>query len=163
VKYAAIQMAFPHTIEIQIAERLPVAAFYSTDNKWRAIDIDGRVIAVLDGQPVDYPSILGPGPVAVPGDSEPDFGRVGQLITALPPKLRPLVKVFEMDQSGNVSMTLQINDKGDTLVDLCSAKALDVRQIVALMAFINTKVDPQKSPPGRITACKPDLVTTSDK
>jgi cell division protein FtsQ len=162
VKYAAIQMRFPHTIAVQIAERVPVASYYATDNKWRAIDIDGRVIAILDGQPVDYPAILGPGPLAVPGDIEADYGRVAQLIIALPPKLRPMVKVFEMDQSGNVSMTLQLNDKGDTLVDLCSAAALDVRQLVTLTAFINTNVDPRKAPPGRITACKPDLVTTSD-
>jgi hypothetical protein len=86
---------------------------------------------------------------------------VAQLVAAMPPSIIPLVKVFEMDQQYNVSLTLEINDKGDTLVDLCSAQQLNVLQIVSLTAFINTKVDPDKTPPGRITACQADLITTS--
>ena len=43
VKYAQVKMRFPHTIDIQIAERTPVAAFQSADGRWRVIDLDGRV------------------------------------------------------------------------------------------------------------------------
>ena len=162
VKYATVQMHFPHTVVIQIAERTPVAAFLGEDNQWRPIDIDGRVIDVLEGRPVDYMAIYGAGPSLKAGESAPEYGRVAQLVTALPPALRDVVKVFEVDQQFNVSMTLAINKRGDTLVDLCAAKNLDVLQIVALTAFINTKVDPKQAPPGRITACKPDLITTSN-
>ena len=162
VKYATAQMHFPHTVVIQIAERTPVAAFLGEDNQWRPIDIDGRVIDVLEGRPVDYMAIYGAGPSLKAGESAPEYGRVAQLVTALPPALRAVVKVFEVDQQFNVSMTLAINKRGDTLVDLCAAKNLDVLQIVALTAFINTKVDPKQAPPGRITACKPDLITTSN-
>ena len=162
VKYATAQMHFPHTVVIQIAERTPVAAYLGEDNQWRPIDIDGRVIDVLEGRPVDYMAIYGAGPSLKAGESAPEYGRVAQLVTALPPALRDVVKVFEVDQQFNVSMTLAINKRGDTLVDLCAAKNLDVLQIVALTAFVNTKVDPKQAPPGRITACKPDLITTSN-
>jgi len=162
VKYATVEMKFPHTVLIQIAERTPVAAYLGEDNQWRPIDIEGRVIDVFEGRPVDYMAIYGAGPSLKAGETAPEYGKVAQLVTALPPALRDLVKVFEVDQQFNVSMTLAINKRGDTLVELCAAKNLDVLQIVSLTAFINTKVDPKQAPPGRITACKADLITTSN-
>ena len=162
VKYASVTMDFPHTVVIQIAERTPVAAFLGEDNKWRVVDVEGRVIEVLAGRPVDYMAIYGAGPLLDRGSNSPEFAKVAQLITSMPPSLLPVVRHFEVDQQFNVSLTLRINKKGDTLVDLCSAETLDIRQMVALTAFLKTKVDPKATPPGRITACKPDLVTTSD-
>lgn len=70
--------------------------------------------------------------------------------------------MFEVDQQYNVSMTIRISKRGDTLVDLCAARDLDVLQVVSLTAFLNTKVNPKQAPPGRITACKADLITTSE-
>jgi len=161
VKYATVEMDFPHTVIIQIAERTPMAAFLGADNQWRVIDVEGRVIDVLEGQPIDYLSILGAGPPLEAGETAAEYAKVAQLIAAIPPTLAPMVKVFEVDQQYNVSVTLAINDQGDTLVDLCAAKDLDVLQVVSLTAFINTKVNPDTAPPGRITACKADLITTS--
>ncbi|MEI7991203.1 MAG: FtsQ-type POTRA domain-containing protein [Actinomycetota bacterium] len=162
VKYATVQMQFPHTVTIQIAERTPVAAFLGEDNLWRPIDPEGRVIDVLEGRPVDYMPIYGLGPALKAGESSAEYARVAQLITALPPALRAIVKVFEVDQQYNVSMTIRISKRGDTLVDLCAARDLDVLQVVSLTAFLNTKVNPKQAPPGRITACRADLITTSE-
>lgn len=162
VKYASVTMDFPHTVVIQIAERTPVAAFLGEDNKWRVIDVEGRVIDVLAGRPVDYMAVYGAGPLLDRGATSIEYAKVAQLVTAMPPRLVPLVRHFEVDQQYNVSLTLRLNKKGDTLVDLCSAEALDIRQMVALTALLSTKVDPKATPPGRITACKPDLVTTSN-
>lgn len=162
VKYATVNMDFPHTVVIQIAERTPVAAYLGEDNRWRVIDVEGRVIDVLAGRPVDYVAIYGAGPMLESGATSVELARVAQLVTAMPPQLQPIVKHFEVDQQFNVSLTLRINKRGDTQVDLCSAENLDVRQIVALTAFLNTKVNLKAVPPGRITACKPDLVTTSN-
>jgi cell division protein FtsQ len=162
VKYATVNMDFPHTVVIQIAERTPVATYLGEDNQWRVIDVEGRVIDVLAGRPVDYVAIYGAGPMLGSGATSVELARVAQLVTAMPPQLQPIVKHFEVDQQFNVSLTLRINKRGDTQVDLCSAENLDVRQIVALTAFLNTKVNPKAVPPGRITACKPDLVTTSN-
>lgn len=161
VKYATVEMDFPHTVIIQVAERTPIAAYLGEDNQWRVIDVEGRVIDVLEGQPIDYMAILGAGPTLKAGETAAEYAKVAQLVSAMPPTLEPMVEVFEVDQQYNVSMTLKINKKGDTQVDLCAAKDLDVVQIVALTAFINTKVNPKSTPPGRITACKADLITTA--
>jgi len=161
VRYATVEMDFPHTVVVQIAERTPIATYLGEDNQWRVIDIDGRVIAVLEGQPVDYLAINGAGPALQEGEFAPDYARIAQLIISFPPQLAPMVKVFEIDGQLNVSMTIASNDRGDTLVELCSARNLDVLQIVSLTAFLNTKVNPDDAPPGLINACKADLITAS--
>ena len=162
VKYAQVKMQFPHTVLVQVAERTPVAAFQSADGRWRVIDIDGRVIDVLAGRPIDYVAIFGPGPDKIAGESAPEYANIAQFVTALPPVLRPLVQAFEVDRDFNVSMTLALRSGDLTQVDLCAAEQLDVQQLVSLTAFVQTRLDSTKAPPARITACKPDLITTSD-
>jgi cell division protein FtsQ len=162
VKYAQVKMQFPHTVLVQIAERTPVAAFQSADGRWRVIDLDGRVIDVLAGRPIDYVAIFGPGPDKIAGESAPEYANIAQFVTALPPVLRPLVQEFEVDKDFNVSMTLALRSGDLTQVDLCAADQLDVQQLVSLTAFVQTRLDSTKAPPARITACKPDLITTSD-
>lgn len=161
VRYATVEMDFPHTVVVQIAERTPVVTYLGEDNQWRVIDIDGRVIAVLEGQPVDYLAVLGAGPMLKEGEFAPDYARIAQLAVSFPPALAPMVKVFEIDGQLNVTMTISPNERGDTLVEFCSARNLDVLQIVSLTAFLNTKVNPEEAPPGRINACRPDLITAS--
>lgn len=161
VKYAEVTMKFPHTVLIQIAERSPVAAFQSADSRWRVIDIDGRVIDVLAGRPIDYVAIFGPGPDKIAGESAPEYANIAQFVTALPPTLRPLVQYFEVDSQFDVVMAVRLNGVDDTEVELCAANRLDVQQLVALSAFISTQIDPAKPVPGRIIACKPDLITTA--
>jgi cell division protein FtsQ len=163
VKAATVVMRFPHTVLVQVSERTPITAYLGEDNLWRVIDVEGRVIDVLEGRPVDYMAIYGAGPMLKAGEATAEYGRVAQLITSLPPQLKSVVKVFEVDQQYNVSLTLRLNKRGDTQVDLCSANKLDVLQVVSLTAFINTKVDPKKAPPARITACEPTLITTADR
>lgn len=163
VKYAQVTMDFPHTVRVQVAERTPVAAFQSADNRWRIVDLDGRVIDVLAGRPIDYVAIFGPGPDKIAGETAVEFSTIAQFVTALPPVLRPLVQSFTMDDELSVTMVLDLSTAAggdETLVDLCAAEDLDVQQLVALMAFIETKID-RNRPPERITACRPDLVTTS--
>ena len=80
---------FPHGAKIEIRERTPVATFEGADGRCRVIDADGRVLDVLDGQPVDY--LLGaraptrrrarPGQFAPPG-----FGAAASLVQALTPR-----------------------------------------------------------------------------
>jgi hypothetical protein len=169
VARAEVRMDFPHTVVVHIAERTPVAAFQSADGRWRVIDIDGRVIDVLAGRPVDYPAIFGPGPDAIAGETVAAYAPVAQFITAIPPLLRPRVQHFEVDEEGSVTMILDL-DLGApvggparrlTQVDLCAAADLDVQQLVALTAFVETKIDRTKAPPQQIRACEQDQVTTS--
>ncbi len=71
VERAAVATKFPHTVRVDIVERQPAAAYAGDDGKWRVIDDTGRVITVLDGQPVDYPAITGDGGDLLGGQSAP--------------------------------------------------------------------------------------------
>jgi len=169
VKYAQVKMDFPHTVVVQLAERTPVVAFQSSDSRWRVIDVDGRVIDVLAGRPIDYTAVFGPGPDNIAGETAPQYAKIAQFTTAIPPMLRQRVQHFTVDDQMDVTMTLNLtedltlrDERKFTQVDLCAADELDVEQLVALTAFIETKVLGDKTPPLRITACQQDLVTTSN-
>ena len=54
VEDAQVHTDFPHGAKIEIRERTPAATFEGPDGRWRVIDGDGRVLDVLDGQPVEY-------------------------------------------------------------------------------------------------------------
>ena len=62
VRDAQAKRRFPSTVFIDIAERKPVAWYVGSDNQARVIDVDGRVITVLNGQPTAYTQISGVGP-----------------------------------------------------------------------------------------------------
>ena len=133
--------------------------------------MDGKVIDVLAGRPIDYTAVFGPGPDAIAGESALDYAKIAQFATAIPPMLRQRVQHFTVDDAMDVTMTLNLTDdlaltsrdeKRFTQVDLCAAAELDVEQLVALTAFIETKVLGDPRPPLRITACQQDLVTTSN-
>ena len=71
---ARVTTQFPHGATIELRERSPVATYQGPDGRFRVIDIDGRVLDVLDAQPVDYLPItsadavdLEPGQFAAPG------------------------------------------------------------------------------------------------
>jgi len=51
---ARVTTDFPNGAVVEIRERQPVLAYEGSDQHFRVIDADGRVLAVLDGQPVDY-------------------------------------------------------------------------------------------------------------
>ena len=64
VESARVTTQFPHDVFIDIRERKPIATFAGSDNKYRVIDRDGRVLDVVDGVPIDYMLVTGANPDA---------------------------------------------------------------------------------------------------
>ena len=67
-------------VRIEIVERAPVATYMGIDQRWRVIDADGRVMAVLDppgSKPVDPLELVlpAPGPDLEPGADRPRHAR----------------------------------------------------------------------------------------
>lgn len=96
VRRASADARFPHRLVITIVERDPAATYAGTDGQWRVIDVDGGVIAVIEGggQPADLLPILGAGPDLAAGqNSGPAYQTLAQLATTLDglPSLRPAV------------------------------------------------------------------------
>ncbi|MEY3340594.1 MAG: putative cell division protein FtsQ [Actinomycetota bacterium] len=107
IKAARVSMHLPSRVRIQIAERTPMAFFRAVDGFNRVIDIDGRVLDVIEGDPVDYPPIRGTGPNLTPGDlvGQPFLGAV-QLLNALPRDLRLRVIAAAASPEGELSLEL---------------------------------------------------------
>jgi len=88
VKSARLRWYLPDRVVIDIVERTPVAWFVGVDNRSRVLDMDGRVLAVEDGQPVGYRRISGVGPNLTPGSTAaPIYRAAAQLAVSMPEEL----------------------------------------------------------------------------
>lgn len=58
VAQARVTTDFPDGATVEIRERVPVLGYLATDNRYRVLDGDGQVIAILDGHPIDYPELF---------------------------------------------------------------------------------------------------------
>jgi cell division protein FtsQ len=98
IERAFVTTDFPNRVLIDVRERLPVAALVGSDERYRVIDRDGRVLDVLDGRPRDYMLITGPAPDVEPGElaGEP-FALAAQLVNALPAEIRALTESVSVD------------------------------------------------------------------
>ena len=107
VREARVSMHLPRRVAIQIDEREPIAFYRAVDGFNRVIDLEGRVLDVIEGDPVDYPPIQGTGPNLSGGDfvGQPFLG-AAQLINALPRELRQRLVSMALTPDGEVSFLL---------------------------------------------------------
>jgi cell division protein FtsQ len=115
VERARVTTDFPHTVVIDIRERKPVATFQGGDEKFRVIDVQGRVLDVIVGQPIAYPLITGTHPDTARGQfAGSPYASAGQLVVALPPEVRSnLVSVGVDSGTGSLSLVLRSPDDTD--------------------------------------------------
>lgn len=107
VRAARVTMHLPNRVTIQIAERAPIAHFRGADGSFRVIDVEGRVLDVIDGVPVDYVPIDGDGPNIAPGEfAGTSWRAAAQLANALPASLRPRVQRLGVTEAGELTMLL---------------------------------------------------------
>jgi cell division protein FtsQ len=114
VERVSIRKDWPRTIRIDLAERTPIAGYLAEDGKFRVIDDSGHVIAALDGQPVDYLTIVpagratGAGIAVAPGGVVPPaLTNAARLARTLPDELRTRVAEIGVDQDANLELHLR--------------------------------------------------------
>ena len=107
VREVSLSSHLPSRVLIQIVEREPIGFYRAVDGFNRVIDRDGRVLDVIEGDPLDYVPIRGTGPNLSAGDSvgQPFLG-AAQLVNALPSDLRARLVSMAVSAEGEVSMTL---------------------------------------------------------
>jgi len=90
VEDARVRTSFPDSASIEIRERTPVASMMGADGQARVIDVDGRVLGLVDGQPVALVWISGPGTLDVaPGQfASIGYSSAASLVTKLTPDIR---------------------------------------------------------------------------
>ena len=111
IERAIVTTKFPHHLGIDIRERFPLATFVGTDGRYRVIDREGRVLAVLDNQPVAYMVLTGPAPDTEAGSfAGAPYANAAQLVSALPAEIRAITTSISVDSStGDLGLLLQPN------------------------------------------------------
>jgi cell division protein FtsQ len=135
VAAARVTTQFPHGATIELRERAPVATFQGGDARFRVIDIDGRVLDVLDAQPIDYLPItsdsvadLEAGQFASQG-----FIAAANLVQSLTPELRALAT--------SVAVTPNGSDLRMELTDGRQVRFGPGRELVVKLVRLQTKLD----------------------
>lgn len=107
VEAARVHTYFPNRVVIEIAERRPAGWFLGVDNRARVIDGDGRVLAVVNGQPTQYRQITGVGPNLTAGAVvNTAYRAAAQLAISIPDELAPLVASLGVAGPNQLTMTL---------------------------------------------------------
>ncbi len=113
VESARVETDFPHRVTIDIRERRPVATFQGGDQQFRVIDVQGRVLDVIQGQPIAYPLITGDNPDTERGQfAGGPYASAAQLVLALPPEIRSINRSIGVD-SGTGTLTMSLAGNGD--------------------------------------------------
>ena len=108
VRDARATREFPSQVNFEISERQPVAWYIGADNKARVLDVDGIVIAVLDGQPTGYLQITGVGPDLPAGSPTDDvYTAAAQMAASLPPEIAGVVQNVGVVNGTDLVMTLR--------------------------------------------------------
>jgi cell division protein FtsQ len=125
VERARVDPTFPGTVVIDIRERRALASFQGGDGRWRVIDVQGRVLDVLDGQPVAYMPIIGVHPDTARGQfAGAPYAAAAALVQVLPAEVRAVTRSVGLDA---VTGTLTLELTSATTVRLGSADDLDLK------------------------------------
>lgn len=130
VERAKVTTDFPHGARIDIRERKALATFQGADGRFRVIDVQGRVLDVLEGQPIAYPLVVGDNPDSQRGQfAGAPYAAAAELVVSMPADIRRvLVSLGVNSSTGTLSITLRSPDDGDDAdveVALGDAKHLD--------------------------------------
>lgn len=138
VRDAQVKRRFPSTVFFDIAERKPIAWYLGTDNQARVIDIDGRVITVLNGQPTGYTQITGVGPdLPAGGQADDVYTAAAQVAASLPPEVAPLMLNMGVAGGTDLLMTLRTG----TVVTF--GQPTDLRAKMVSLVLVLRRTDPQ--------------------
>ncbi len=103
VDEARVRVSFPHTATIEIRERAAMTTYQSPDQRYRVLDREGRVLAVLDGYPIAYVLVTGPDPVDLdPGQFAPQgYAAASELAKNLTESIRGQVVRIDVTADGS--------------------------------------------------------------
>lgn len=146
VEDARVRTKFPDRATIEIRERTPVAAMPGGDGLTRVIDREGRVLAVIEGQPVALVWISGPGTL----DLEPgEFASIGpssaaSLVTKLTPTVRRLVDSMQVTADGS-DLRLFIDNGVGGLIEVRFGAAIGDNEQIEKLVRLERKLDDLES------------------
>ncbi|MEO5724212.1 MAG: FtsQ-type POTRA domain-containing protein [Ilumatobacteraceae bacterium] len=143
VDTARVATDFPHHVLIDVRERVPEATFAGSDGKFRVIDRDGRVLAVVDGRPVAYMLLTGTAPDTEPGQfAGTPYASAAQLVIALPPEIRSIASSVGVDAAtGGMTIALDAPQAAGVQVNLGTADSMQDK-LARLLKFVRDGLKP---------------------
>jgi cell division septal protein FtsQ len=145
VDEARVTTSFPDSASIEIRERTPVAAMMGADGQARVLDVDGRVLALVDGQPVALVWIAGPDTLDVaPGQfASIGYSSAASLVTKLPPEIRSRVESMLVTPDGSDLVLMLTSDRGPIEVRFGSAlgENAQIEKLVRLQRTLDDIAD----------------------
>ena len=129
-------------VRIEIVERVPATTYMGTDQRWRVLDADGRVLAVLDppgSKPTDplELTLAAPGPDLEPGATVPAaLAGASSIVPRLPADLRSRTCSLGVSEVGRLQMTMC----DGFVIDLGSPERLRDK-LVTTIFVLNTRVE----------------------
>ena len=138
VEKARVSVHFPHNATIELVVRVPLATYAGTDNRFRIMSVDGIVVDVIAGQPLEFMLVKGPGPNVEPGKSSGQaFTHAAELVEALSPTVRRLTALVNVGDTGDLSLIFhgKTAEKQGTTVILGAATDL-LDKLTRLEAFL---------------------------
>jgi cell division protein FtsQ len=145
VDRARVRTDFPDAATVEIIERTPVAAMQGVDGRSRVLDDDGRVLAIVEGQPVDLVWFAGTGTLDVePGEfAPPGPSSAASLVTKLTPNIASRVEYILVTPDGGDLVLLLSDDRGPIEVRFGSAIGDDaqIEKLVRLERTLEGSAD----------------------
>lgn len=141
VDAARVTTTFPDSASIEIRERTPVAAMIGTDGLSRVLDVDGRVLTLVEGQPVALVWIAGPGTLDVaPGRfASIGYSSAASLVTKLTPEIRSRVDSMLVTPDGS-DLVLVLTSEGN-LVEVRFGSALGENNQIEKLVRLQRTLD----------------------
>ena len=139
VESARVTTDFPDRVKIEIRERTPAVAYQAADDRYRVIDAEGRVLDVLDGQPVEYLQLTSAErPSLAAGQFAPrGFAAAASLVQAMTPQMARRAESVAVAPDGG---DLRLQLRGGTEVRFGAAEDL-VAKLVRLQTVLDDHAD----------------------
>ncbi len=135
VDSARVRTDFPNGATIEIREREPVATTAGADGRFRILDREGRVVDVIDGQPVAFVLVSGPTTLDLEVGQYADTGyaAAAAMVTKLTPDVRTRMISMSVVPDGTDLRFLLANDPGPNIEVRLGAAITDNDQIERLV------------------------------
>jgi cell division protein FtsQ len=145
VARARVRTDFPNGASVEITERTPVAAMQGVDGLSRVLDNEGRVVSVVEGQPVSLVWLAGTGTLDVaPGEfAPPGPSAAASLVTKLTPNISSRVEYILVTPDGADLVLLLSGERGPIEVRFGSAIGDDaqIEKVVRLERTLEDTAD----------------------
>ncbi len=140
---ARVRTQFPDAASIEIRERTPLVAMPGADGMTRVLDRDGRVLDVIEGQPVALVWISGPGTLdSEVGQIAPiGYSSAATLVQKLTPTIRSRVESMTVTPDGSDLRLILTGVEGNAPLEVRFGSAIGDNEQIDKLVRLERKLE----------------------